>query len=63
MSFTVYAENVCPKCRKATMHSVIERHPSRGDIALHNFACVDCGPVKTEVISLKPGVAAPELTT
>jgi hypothetical protein len=36
------------------MQAVIEAHPSRSDIALHNFYCADCGPVKTKVLTLKP---------
>ena len=61
MSFIVYAENVCPRCRKAIMQSVIERHPSHRDLALHNFICAECGPVKTKIISLKPGESRPEV--
>ena len=30
------------------------QHPSRRDLALHNFQCADCGPVKTKIISLTP---------
>jgi len=61
MSFIVYAENVCPRCRKAIMQSVFERHPSCQDLALHKFICADCGPVKTKIISLKPGESPPEV--
>jgi hypothetical protein len=61
MSFIVYAENVCPRCHKAIMQSVFERHPSCQDLALHKFICADCGPVKTKIISLKPGESPPEV--
>jgi hypothetical protein len=44
------------------MQAVIERHPSRHDLAFHNFTCLNCGPVKTKIISLNPGESAPELT-
>jgi hypothetical protein len=42
------------------MQGVIELYPSRKDIALQNFRCADCGPVKTVVISLKPGKPSSE---
>jgi hypothetical protein len=54
MSLVLSRGEVCPKCRNAVMQSVVEAHPSRHDIALHNFECADCGPIKTKVISLKP---------
>jgi hypothetical protein len=34
--------------------AAVMAHPSRTDLALHNFHCADCGPVKTNVISLAP---------
>jgi hypothetical protein len=55
MAFKLNYNDPCPRCRKPTMQSVIELHPSRTDIALQNFECNDCGPVKTRVISLQPG--------
>ena len=61
MSFTLFMKETCPRCRKPTMQGVIEAHPSRRDIALENFVCADCGPVKTKIISLKPGAPPPEL--
>jgi hypothetical protein len=54
MSLTLHFNERCPKCGKVKMRSVIEAHPSRSDVALQNFACADCGPVKTEVLSLTP---------
>jgi hypothetical protein len=36
------------------MQATIEVHPTSPDIALHNFRCAVCGPVKTKVISLTP---------
>jgi hypothetical protein len=41
--------------------AAIEPHPTRRDIAIQNFECIDCGPVKTKVYSLKPGAPTPEL--
>ncbi len=61
MSFIVYVDDICPKCHKPITQSVIEPHPTRRDVALHNFQCVDCGPVKTKVISLEPGASRTEL--
>ena len=45
---------MCPKCHKPNVRlATIEPHPTRDDIALHNFNCVTCGMVKTKVISLR----------
>jgi hypothetical protein len=55
MSFIVYVDDACPKCRKPIRRTTIERHPTRHDLAVHNFHCAACGPVKTKIISLKPG--------
>jgi hypothetical protein len=54
MSLTLHSNNPCPKCGRLKMQSIIEAHPSRRDIAFQNFHCGDCGPVKTEVLSLTP---------
>jgi hypothetical protein len=43
------------------MQGVVEPHPSRRDVALENFVCADCGPVKTKSISLKPDKSSAEL--
>jgi hypothetical protein len=43
------------------MQSAVELHPSRRDIALENFVCADCGPVKTKIISLKPNKSPAEV--
>jgi hypothetical protein len=61
MSFILFFNETCPKCRKPVMRAVIEPHPSRRDVALQNFECSDCGVVKTKVLSLKPGAPPPEL--
>jgi hypothetical protein len=54
MSFTLYVDDNCPKCRKPTMQAVVELHPTNPDLALQNFECTDCGPVKAKIISLAP---------
>jgi hypothetical protein len=61
MSLTLFVDDTCPKCRKPVRLAVIELHPSRPDLAIHNFQCVDCGPVKAKVYSIKPTARAPEL--
>jgi hypothetical protein len=62
MPFTLYVDDSCPKCRKPTMRAVVELHPTNPDLALQNFECADCGPVRTKILSLKPGAPRPELT-
>jgi hypothetical protein len=59
MPLVLSTGEICPKCRKPTLQGVVEAHPSRRDLALHNFQCADCGPIKTKIISLKPGGPRP----
>jgi hypothetical protein len=54
MPLTFFVDEICPKCRKPIKIAVIELHPSRPDLAVHNFECADCGPVRAKLISLKP---------
>jgi hypothetical protein len=61
MSFMLFVDDTCPKCRKPIKQTTIELHPTRRDLALHNFQCADCGPVKTKIISLKPEKPSAEL--
>jgi len=61
MTFSLSFNDTCPKCHKPIMQAVIESHPSNPDLALQNFECADCGPVKTKIHSLKPGAEAPDL--
>jgi hypothetical protein len=58
MASNFYAEDICPKCAKPIFQSNIDRHPSRPDLAIYNFRCADCGPVKSEIISLTPSKSA-----
>lgn len=62
MSLNLFFNETCPKGRKPIMQGVVEPHPSRRDVALENFACADCGPVKTKIISLKPNKPSAERT-
>jgi hypothetical protein len=61
MSLALHITAACPKCHKLTMQSVIEAHPNRRDIAIQEFYCAECGPVKSIVHSLKPGKPSPEV--
>ena len=54
MSPAFQLNDPCPRCGKLTMQATIEVHPTSPDIALNNFRCAVCGPVKTKVISLTP---------
>jgi hypothetical protein len=62
MSFTTSFNDTCPKCHKSIMRAVFESHPSNRDLALQNFECAECGPIKTKILSLKPGTLPAELT-
>jgi hypothetical protein len=54
MSLNLTYNDYCPRCHKLTMQSVIEAHQSRTDIAIQNFYCADCGPLKSVVLTLEP---------
>lgn len=43
----------CPRCGKPVRLATIEPHPTRNDVALHNYECADCGPVRTKIIPLR----------
>jgi len=60
MPLTFQLNDPCPKCGRSLMQAVIEAHPTDRELALHNFQCGHCGPVKTSVISLKPGKPSPQ---
>jgi hypothetical protein len=53
MSLTIFVDDTCPRCRKPVKLAVIEPHPSDRDLAIHNYHCVDCGPVRARIIPLK----------
>jgi hypothetical protein len=52
--------DTCPKCRKPIKATSVTPHPTRRDLAIHDFACADCGVVKTKILFLKQGVAGSE---
>jgi uncharacterized Zn finger protein len=45
----------CPICGKETILAVVEPHPAHSEMELHTYRCVDCGPVKTTSLRLRPG--------
>ena len=53
LSLTLFIDDTCPKCRKPVKLSVIEAHPTSPNLAIHNYQCIDCGPVLAKVISLE----------
>jgi hypothetical protein len=55
MPFDLCSNDTCPKCRKPIRQTAVERHPTRQDLAIHYFRCVNCGAVKTRVLFAKPG--------
>jgi hypothetical protein len=61
MSLNLNYNDPCPRCGKPTMQSKIEPHPTRTDVAIQDFHCADCGPVKSVVHSLKPDKPSPEV--
>jgi hypothetical protein len=59
MQFQV--SETCPRCGKPVSLAIVEPHPTRTDIALHSYECVDCGPVRTRAVSLRADRSPPEL--
>jgi phage FluMu protein Com len=57
MSLTSFVDENCPRCHKPIKQTGIEPHPSRSDLAIQNFECADCGPVKAKIYSLQPDKA------
>ena len=56
-----HVSETCPRCRKPVSVAVVERHPTRSDMAVHNYECADCGPVKTTIVSLRVDKSPPKL--
>jgi hypothetical protein len=46
-------DTFCPMCHQPVSIATIEKHPTRPDVVLQNYQCVDCGPVMTKLISLR----------
>jgi hypothetical protein len=54
MEFVLNPPVPCPKCQRPIKTANIVAHPSRRDLAIHDFACEKCGPVGAKLVSLKP---------
>jgi hypothetical protein len=61
MSLIFRFNDPCPKCAKPIMHAVIDRHPTKSDVAVHKLECAQCGRLKTQMLSLKPRKPSPGL--
>src|SRR5580704_805989 len=53
MSFDLFMNDTCPRCRKPIKLARIERHPTRHDLTVHKFECAECGGVTTRVVFRK----------
>ena len=61
MSFDLFMNDTCPKCRKPIKETTVTPHPTRYDLSIHKFECADCGVVKTKILLLKPDVSRSEV--
>ena len=43
MSFDLFMNDTCPKCRRPIKLAVIETHAINSDLAVHKFKCSNCG--------------------
>jgi hypothetical protein len=39
MSFDLFMDDTCPKCRKPLKFDAIKPHTTRSDLAVHSFEC------------------------
>jgi hypothetical protein len=58
LSFDLFMDDTCPKCRKPLRLAVTKPHTTRRDLAVHKFDCADCGHVKTKILFRKQAVVA-----
>jgi hypothetical protein len=58
MSFDIFMNDTCPKCRKPTKLVVVTQHSTRRDLAVHKFECVNCGAVETKLLFRNQGTVA-----
>jgi len=54
MSFDLFMNDTCPKCRKPIKLAGIEPHPHRRDLAVHKFRCVSCGATQIKILFQRP---------
>jgi hypothetical protein len=59
MQFQV--SEICPRRGKPVSLAIVEPHPTRTDIALHSYECMDCGPARTRAVSLRADKSPPAL--
>jgi hypothetical protein len=59
MQFQV--SETCPRCGKPVSLAIVELHPTRTDLALHSFECIECGSVRTRAVPLRADKPPPEL--
>jgi len=55
---TFVVDETCPKCCKPVRLAVIELHPGRRDLAVHNYKCANCGPVRARIVPVTSPQAA-----
>ena len=61
MSLTLFIDDTFPRCRKSVKIAEIDLHPSRPDLAIYNYHCVDCGIVSGKVMPLTSKKLPPDL--
>jgi ssDNA-binding Zn-finger/Zn-ribbon topoisomerase 1 len=57
MSFDLFMNDTCPRCRKPIKLARTEQHPTRRDLTVHKFECAKCGGVATRVVFRKQAAA------
>jgi hypothetical protein len=57
MSFDLFMNDTCPKCRKPIKLAAVAPHPTSRALAVHKFECADCGPVAKKILFREPSVA------
>ena len=55
LSFDLFMDDTCPKCRKPLRLAAIEPHTTRPNLVVHSFECAHCGAVKTKILMRKQG--------
>jgi ssDNA-binding Zn-finger/Zn-ribbon topoisomerase 1 len=53
MSFDLFMNDTCPRCRKPIKLAHVDQHPTRRDLTVHKFECAKCGGVTTRVVFRK----------
>jgi transposase len=53
MSFDLFMNDTCPRCRRPITLAVIEPHAINRELAVHKFKCSNCGHVTTKTLLRK----------